>query len=112
VNCIGSLQKAGYYILVPNNAKLGAGYGDVNRVEGPVELMNGMGLITEKDGKSEIHFHATMCDKKGTVFGGHIVKGENPALATVELVIHEILDIKMARQYDEEADGNHFSPSK
>ena len=110
VNCIGSLQKAGYLVLVPKKSKLGAAYGDMFTVAGPVELMNGMGIICPQDGVVGIHYHATMCDKEGAVFGGHLVKGENPALATVELVINEIIDTQMERKYDEEAEGNHFSP--
>jgi len=112
VNCLGSLQKAGYFILEPNNSKLGAGYGEMLKVAGPVELMGGMGLICYQDGQVGVHFHATMCDKEGKVFGGHLVKGENPSLATVELAINEIVDITMQRAHDEEADGNHFSPLK
>ena len=33
---------------------------------------------------TDIHFHGTMCDENGNVFGGHMVKGYNPTLTTVD----------------------------
>ena len=113
VTCFGSLEKAGYLVLVPNpKAKIGAGYGDMFKVPGPVEFLNGVGVVCQKDGKYDIHFHATMCDKEGKVFGGHIVKGENPVLTTVDMVIYEISGAKLLRKYEAETDLTQFSPEK
>ena len=110
-NCFGSFQKAGYLYLVPNTeAKVGAGYGEINHVDGPVEFLNGTGVVCQRDGKYDIHFHATMCDKEGKVFGGHIVKGHNPVLTTVDLVLTEILDVEMLRSYDDETELIQFDP--
>lgn len=109
--CFGSFQSAGYLYLVPKaDAKVGAGYGDINRVAGPVEFLTGTGVVCQRDGNYDIHFHATMCDKEGKVFGGHIVKGQNPVLTTVDVVINEIKDVQMFRKYDEETELIQFDP--
>lgn len=111
VSCFGSFQKAGYMYLVPKpEAKVGAGYGDVLTKEGPVEFLNGTGVVCQNDGAYDTHFHATMCDKEGTVFGGHIVKGTTPALTTVDLIILEVVGVQMLRAYDEETDLTQFVP--
>ena len=105
VNCFGSFSAAGYMYLVPMDAKVGAGYGDVIKKDGPIEFLSGTGIITQPDkGVTELHFHGTMCDKDGVVFGGHIVKGQCPVLTTVDVVIQEACGVEMIRKYDEETD--------
>lgn len=105
VNCFGSFSAAGFMYLVPMDAKVGAGYGDVIKKEGPIEFLSGTGIITQTDkGLTELHFHGTMCDKDGTVFGGHIVKGQCPVLTTVDVMIQEACGVEMIRKYDEETD--------
>jgi len=110
-NCFGSFQRAGYLFLVPKEqSKVGAGYGELVTCEGPVEFLNGTGVICQRDGDYDTHFHATMCDKEGKVFGGHMIKWENPVLTTVDLVINEIKNVNMFRKYDEETDLIQFDP--
>ena len=112
VNCFGSFDSVGYMYLVPKpEAKVGAGYGAVLRQNGPVEFLSGTGVICVKDGACDIHFHGTMCDKDGRVFGGHMVKGHNPTLTTVDVVITEVAGVKMLRRYDEETDLTQFFPT-
>lgn len=111
VNCFGSFAGAGYMYLVPKpEAKIGAGYGEVLSCDGPVEFLNGTGVVCQNNGKCEIHFHGTMCNKDGTVFGGHLVRGQNPSLTTVDVVLIEITGISMLRKYDEETDLTQFYP--
>lgn len=113
VSAFGSFSKTGYMFLVPKaEAKVGAGYGAVIEKDGPIEFLNGIGVVCQNDDKYDTHFHATMCDETGVVFGGHIVKGHTPALTTVDLVIIEIIDVKMLRAYDEETDLTQFVPTK
>ena len=113
VECFGSLERAGFFVLIPKpSAKMKAGYGDLMKVEGPVELLNGVGIVCLKDGVIDVHFHATMCDKDCKVFGGHLVKGENPALTTVDMMISEIADVQILRKYDEETDLVQILPQK
>lgn len=113
VTCFGSFQTCGYMYLVPKaDAKVGAGYGDVLHKEGPIEFLNGTGVVCQNNGSYDTHFHATMCDASGSVFGGHIVKGTTPALTTVDLIIFEIQDIEMLRVSDEETALTQFYPKK
>lgn len=97
--------------LVPKeDAKVGAGYGDVLQKDGPVEFLNGTGVVCQNNNDYDTHFHATMCNASGQVFGGHIVKGYTPTLTTVDLIIFEIKNIEMLRVYDEETDLTQFLP--
>lgn len=113
VSCFGSFSNAGYMYLVPKpEAKVKAGYGSVIKKDGPIEFLNGTGVVCQNNGKFDTHFHATMCDKAGTVFGGHIVKGTTSTLTTVDLVIFEVNGVEMLRQYDEETDLTQFVPKK
>lgn len=111
--CFGSFASVGYMYLVPKpEAKVGAGYGDVIKQDGPIEFLNGTGVVCQKDGQYDTHFHATMCDKTGTVFGGHMVKGYNPTLTTVDLILIETSGVQMLRVADEETALTQFLPIK
>jgi len=109
VECIGSLRQAEYFILEkkdPSIVKLGAGYGDSIHVDGPVELFGAWGLICE----GGLHIHATMCDDTGRTFGGHLIEGKCPSLATIEVFIIEAVGGNFVRKEDTEIGGNHFAP--
>ncbi len=113
VTCFGSLSKATYLYLVPkNDAKIGAGYGNPAIQDGPVEFLNGTGVVCQNNGNYDTHFHATMCDKTGTVFGGHIIKDENPVLTTVDVIIIEVVGMDMLRGFDEETELTQFQPKQ
>lgn len=108
--CFGSLQKSGYLFLIPApELKLGAGYGELQVKEGPIEFLNGTGFVCQRNGEYELHLHGTICDQRGEVFGGHLVKGENPVY-TVDLLVTEILGIDLLRELDEESGFNQFYP--
>ena len=51
-----------------------------------------------------------MCGDDGVFYGGHMIAGESPSLATVEVLIIEVVGGNFVRAYDPEADGNHFAP--
>lgn len=113
VSCFGSFKKCGYMYLVPKeNSKVGAGYGDVIKQDGPIEFLNGTGVVCQNDNVYDTHFHATMCDKLGNFIGGHIVKGYTPVLTTVDLIIVEIENIEMLRVTDEETALTQFFPKE
>ncbi len=110
--CFGSFKQCGYMYLVPKQeAKVKAGYGEVITREGPVEFLNGTGVVCQNQGQYDTHFHATMCDRYGTVFGGHIVKGTTPTLTTVDLILFEVSDVQMLRVSDEETALTQFYPT-
>ena len=107
-SCFGSFKKAGYLYLIANSeSKVGAGYGELQVRQGPIEFLQGTGVVCQRDGDYDIHFHGTMCDQEGNVFGGHLVKGENPVI-TVDLVLTAIEGMSFNRKYDEETGGNQF----
>ena len=101
----GSFRHAGYMYMVPMDAKVGSGYGDVAEAYDPIEFLGGLGIITQTEkGETELHFHGTLCDKEGKVFGGHMVKGENEVLTTNDVIMIENVGVEMIRKYDEETD--------
>ncbi len=113
VSCFGSFKRTGYMYLVPKpEAKVKAGYGDVFQCEGPIEFLNGTGVVCQNGGTYDTHFHAVMCRDNGEVFGGHIVRGTTPVLTTVDLVILEIEGVQMLRTNDEETALTQFLPIK
>lgn len=102
---IGSLRQLCYQVLVPKKDSIwGAGYTDPETVPGPIEIVGIRGVIFQsEDGKETLlHIHGTFSDQKGKVFGGHVVMGQNPVLATCDSIIAELTDAKMIRRLDPE----------
>jgi predicted DNA-binding protein with PD1-like motif len=112
LTAIGSLQKVTFQVLAPNEkAKMGAAYTEPQVTPGPIEILGIQGVILETDsGEVVLHLHGTFCDKEGKTFGGHLVPGENPILATLDAIIGEVADVRFGRRYDEETELNMFSP--
>lgn len=115
VSCaIGSLQKATFMYVVPREeAKIGAGYSSPLEIPGPIEFLGGTGVVCEGEkGERLTHFHGTISDKLDRVYGGHFMKGKNPVLVTMDLVIVEIKGMRLFRKYDKETDVVNFLPQK
>jgi predicted DNA-binding protein with PD1-like motif len=113
VSCLGSLKSTGYMIAVPKpEAKIGMAYGDMIKVEGPIEILSCAGTVCQRDGAYDCHIHAAMSDKTGKVLGGHIVKGQNPTWATLDIMIFEVKDAQLQRRFDDETELNQFYPVK
>lgn len=101
---IGSLEKAEFLSIVPKTGTpLKSGYSDPVKIEGPIEFTSGMGIVC-KDEKGELvtHFHAVFNDHKFVPHGGHMIKGKNPVIATMDLLIVEVSGVDITRKYDEE----------
>ena len=110
LSCFGSFQRSGFVYLIPNeDSPIGVGYNNLVVKEGPIEFLQGTGVVCQKEGQFETHLHGTICDQNGNVFGGHFIKGENPVI-TVDLVLAETIDMEFRRQFDEETGGNQFYP--
>ena len=109
---IGSLQSSTFMYVVPKpEHKLKAAYAPPTDIEGAVELLAAIGLVSEtREGESLSHFHGTVCDKEGKIHGGHLVKGKNQALYTIELVILEVKNVSLTRKFDEEVDAPSLFP--
>ena len=101
---IGSIRKVTYQILGDKpESPMGAGYLDPVTLPGPIEVISMHGIIFQSDdGQTLMHLHGTFCDKEGKVFGGHIVAGENPVLATLDAYIVETDGAETIRQMDED----------
>ncbi|KQL35769.1 PPC domain-containing DNA-binding protein [Psychrobacillus sp. FJAT-21963] len=110
ISCFGSFQRSGFVYLVPNkNSKIGVGYNDLIVKEGPIEFLQGTGVVCKREGEYETHFHGSMCDQHGNIFGGHFIKGENPVI-TVDVVLAEVTGMEFHRKFDEETGANQFYP--
>ncbi|MCD6363935.1 MAG: DNA-binding protein [Synergistetes bacterium] len=103
---LGSLRKFTFvYAVKDETKKLKTRYCEPVSVEGPLEFLCGNGIIG-KDGRGEVvvHLHGIVSDERRKIHAGHIVKGGNPVLATIELVIRELPDIEIRRELDEETE--------
>ena len=109
---IGSLRKLAIQVLTPNEkAKVGAAYTEPRTIPGPIEVLSVQGCIFQtEEGEMVLHLHGTFSNKEGKVYGGHLVAGENPVLATLEAVIAEITDVRLIRRYDEDVDLKLVTP--
>lgn len=109
---IGSVRQLTYQVLAPKpETKLGAGYTAPQVLPGPIEVVSMHGVIFQSDkGEMLMHLHGTFSDQKGTVFGGHIVAGGNPVLATLDAFIAEVTDATIIRQMDEEVGMGLVTP--
>lgn len=110
VSCIGSLKSAIYRIAVPAKNKTGAGLSDPMSVRGPLEILSAQGTVGQEKSGYFTHLHAVLCDQKGKMFGGHLVKGECPVLVICEILILRSSDIEWRREYDPEVDFEVLKP--
>jgi uncharacterized protein len=100
VSCVGSLKKASLIYIKPKPGGLmGVGYDAPTILEGPLELLSVQGPIVKDEGEIFYHFHGTVMDKDGRVWGGHFYRegtmmpdgqrlpGGSPVLATIDFTI-------------------------
>ncbi len=111
---IGSLRKMTYQVLTPKpETKMGAGYTDPQVVPGPVEIVNLQGVVFQSEtGETLLHVHGTFSDRDGKVYGGHVVAGENPVLATLDAVLAEVGGVNLVRRMDESVGLGLFTPEQ
>jgi len=116
LSVIGSLEKATFMIPVKKDkTKMGVGYSEPITITGPLEILTGKGFIS-KDQDSEnglfIHIHGIIGDDKGRLYGGHFLKGENPVLLTLDVVIFEFRGVSLSRDYDPDIEMKVITPAK
>jgi predicted DNA-binding protein with PD1-like motif len=76
-----------------------------HRVDERVEFMGGQGLVCETpDGRRETHLHGSISDSTGAVTGGHFEPGANPVYNNMDIVLQELLDVRLIRAYDAATD--------
>ncbi len=110
VSCIGSFQKSSFVYLVPDETShIKVRFSEVIEKEGPLEFIQGSGVVCQRDGVYETHFHGSMSDQWGVVSGGHFLKGGNPVI-TADIVLAEIQGVQHIRRLDDETGHIQFYP--
>ncbi len=66
----------------------------------PLEIVSCMGNISIKENEPFVHAHIAVSNRKGEVFGGHILPGCIIA-ATGEHFLIEAVDVELQRKPDE-----------
>lgn len=96
----GSLSSAGFKIL--NIASPGArAVLTPHAVDGRVEFLAGQGLVCDDgDGSRVTHLHGAISDETGTVKGGHFEKGQNPIYNNMDVMLIELLGVRLTRRWD------------
>lgn len=105
ISAIGSLRCASYVYAI-NDEDLGkVVYSSPNIVNGPIEILNCQGTygIDYDKQNTTTHIHATLTDSNNKTFGGHLTKGDNIALVTIEVTLVVFKDFAMYKRYDEES---------
>ena len=109
--CIGSLQRASFFVVVPMENKLGGGYSDPIVLPGPVELISAQGTVGMDDqGSLFIHLHGVLSDSSGRSHGGHLIAGACPVLITCEVVIGCFEGLQAAHRLDPEVEMKVLIP--
>ena len=104
VACYGSLAAAGFkFLQVPAGEDRSRLVPHV--VDERVEFMAGQGLVCEtRDGRRATHLHGSISGVTGTVLGGHFNPGENPVYNNMDIVLQELLGVRLIREHDPETD--------
>lgn len=80
-------------------------------MEGPVDLGCGWGMFgTDEDGSVILHFHAVIMDKEGNVRCGNLQPGSAPVMATLDIVIQELIDLDINPTLDPILNHKFFNP--
>ncbi|WP_054768008.1 PPC domain-containing DNA-binding protein [Lysinibacillus parviboronicapiens] len=110
VSCIGSFQKSSFVYLVPDEtSKINVRFSEIIEKAGPLEFIQGSGVVCKRDDVYETHFHGSMSDQWGGVSGGHFIKGGNPVI-TADVVLAEVRGVQHFRRFDEETAHVQFYP--
>ncbi|MCD5415464.1 MAG: DNA-binding protein [Clostridiales bacterium] len=111
--CIGSLKKISFvYALTDQNRFYGIKYSKTVEMKGPIEFLGAQGIIAKDDEeKYQIHLHAHFSDEYMNVYGGHVLNSGNIVLATIDIVINEIIDVNIKRNYHETSGFHFFEPA-
>jgi len=97
--------KAGFFVLIGTLKKAKMGFFHQGRYQPiemtePLEIVSCVGNVSIKEGEPHVHAHIAVSNRKGEVFGGHVLPGCMIA-ATGELVLIEAVDVELQRKLDE-----------
>lgn len=112
--CIGSLKEAAFIYALPFEGNyFNMVYSDPVHRSGIFEFLNGQGIVArDENGKFQIHLHGTISDSHMKLYGCHILNEGNIVLATIEVVITEIKDMQLVREYHKESGFYFFKPQE
>jgi predicted DNA-binding protein with PD1-like motif len=68
-------------------------------VDAPVELVGLLGNVSQRDGATAVHAHATLAGHDGSCVGGHVAPG--CVIFACELVLQELVGEPLERELDE-----------
>lgn len=75
------------------------------RLEGPLSFLSSQGKVgISEEGEPLVHLHGILADLEGRLWGGHFHEGNNPVFSTFEVVLHEILDVRHTKIWDDESE--------
>lgn len=103
---LGTLRRARLLTVarVPTH-KSGVGYSDPILLDGPIEFINGQGIISElEDGTIFVHFHGTITDTDMNMYAGHFDPVGNPIMSTMDITIIETVGVHVQREHDPQTD--------
>ena len=110
--CIGSLRNVNFvYATTDLDCFYKIKYSEPVVIKGPIELLGVQGIIAkDNDEKYQVHFHAQFSDENMQVYGGHLLDYGNIVLATIDIVINEIVNLNLKRNYHKESGFYFFKP--
>jgi hypothetical protein len=96
--------EAGFFVLIGTLKKATMGFFEKGRYQPiemaePLEIVSCLGNVSVKDNKPFVHAHIAVSNRRGKVFGGHVLPGCVIA-ATGELMLFEAMDIDLQRKPD------------
>jgi len=111
--CIGSLEKVSFVYAVKDEERYyKIKYHEPVVMIRPIEFLGAQGIIARNsNGEYQGHFHAQFSDENMNVYGGHLLDSGNIVLATIELILNEIIDVKIKREYHKASGFSFFEPT-
>jgi len=93
LRAIGALQRARLAFYDQSAHE----YGEF-AVDTPVELVALLGNVSQRDGATAVHAHATLAGHDGVCIGGHVAPG--CTLFACELILQELVGEPLEREFD------------
>jgi len=100
--------RAGFFVLIGTLRKAVMGFFHEGRyqpieLDGPFEVVSCVGNVSVRENKPFVHAHIAVSNRKGEVFGGHVLSGCTIDI-TGELVLFEASDANLQRKLDEKTE--------
>jgi len=107
--CIGSLKQLSYvYAVEDPSSFFKIRYSEPLVKKGIFEFIGSQGFVAlDQEGRHQIHLHAHMSDEHKTLYSGHLVAQGNLVLATMEILINDLGEAPLGRNYHKES-GFYF----